>query len=243
MRQLLTESMVLSALGGAAGIALAYVLTRGLIALDPLKIPRVQDIAIDGRVLAFTAAIALVTGVLFGIVPAIQSSRADLQPVLKEGGRDSRVATGWLRRALVVGEVAASVVLVAAALLLARSFARLLDVDAGFNPAHVTDAAHVAAGADLHRRPPRWCARTPRSGRRLRESPGVQAAGARHRTAAREHARRLGHPHRRTPGGQSAVNSPPTGRSSPPATSRRIGTPLRDGPHVHRRRHAPTRCR
>jgi putative ABC transport system permease protein len=136
IRQLLTESMVLSALGGAAGIALAYLLTRGLIALDPLKIPRVQDIAIDGRMLAFTATIALVTGVLFGIVPAIQSSRADLQPVLKEGGRDSRVATGWLRRALVVGEVAASVVLVAAALLLARSFQRLLEVDAGFNPSH-----------------------------------------------------------------------------------------------------------
>jgi predicted permease len=176
IRQLLTESMVLSALGGAAGVALAYLLTRGLIALDPLKIPRVQDIAIDGRMLAFTATIALITGILFGIVPAIQSSRADLQPVLKEGGRDSRVATGWLRRALVVGEVAASVVLVAAALLLARSFQRLLDVDAGFNPSHAltlrtslpaqtytTSASMVRAYADL--------------GRRLRESPGVQAAG------------------------------------------------------------------
>ena len=176
VRQLLTESMVLSTLGGAAGVALAYGLTRGLMALDPLKIPRVQDIAIDGRVLAFTAVIAAVTGVLFGIVPAIQSSRADLQPVLKEGGRDSRVATGWLRRVLVVGEVAASVVLVAAALLLARSFARLLDVDAGFNPAHVltlrtslpattytSGAAAVRAYAEV--------------GRRLRESPGVQSAG------------------------------------------------------------------
>ena len=66
---------------------------------------------------------SLVTGILFGIVPALQSARADLQPVLKEGGRDSRVATGWLRRGLVVGEVAASVALVAAAMLLARSFA------------------------------------------------------------------------------------------------------------------------
>ena len=219
IRQLLTESMVLSALGGAAGIALAYLLTRGLIALDPLKIPRVQDIAIDGRMLAFTAAIALVTGVLFGIVPAIQSSRADLQPVLKEGGRDSRVATGWLRRALVVGEVAASVVLVAAALLLARSFQRLLDVDAGFNPSHVltlrtslpaqtyaTSASMVRAYADL--------------GRRLRESPGVQAAGG-----------VTGLPLASTRGdwgirveGRPADNQrsalPPTGRSSPPATSR-----------------------
>jgi putative ABC transport system permease protein len=169
--------MVLSMVGGAAGVALAYGLTQGLISLDPLKIPRVQDIALDGRVLAFTAALSLLTGMLFGIVPALQSSRTDLQSVLKEGGRDSHVATGWLRRVLVVGEIAVSVVLVAAAMLLARSFARLLDVDAGFNPAHVltlrtslpaatyTDAtAMVKAYAEV--------------GRRLRESPGVQAAGA-----------------------------------------------------------------
>jgi len=177
VRQMLTESIALSAIGGAAGAGLAYALTRALVALDPLKIPRVQDIALDGRVLAFTAAISAVTGLLVGLVPAIQSSRADLQPVLKEGGRDSQIATGWLRRALVVGEVAASVVLVAAALLLARSFARLLDVDAGFNPAHVltlrtslpattytSSGAAVRAYVDV--------------GRRLREAPGVRAAGA-----------------------------------------------------------------
>ena len=89
-------------------------------------------------------------------MPALQSSRTDLQPVLKEGGRDSRVATGWLRRALVVGEVAASVVLVAAAMLLARSFARLLDVDAGFNPAHVLTLRTSLPSADLYRMRPRW---------------------------------------------------------------------------------------
>ena len=177
VRQLLTESMVLSAIGGAAGIALAYGLTRGLIALDPLKIPRVQDIAIDGRVLAFTAAISAVTGILFGLVPAIQSSRADLQPVLKEGGRDSRVATGWLRRVLVVGEVAASVVLVAAALLLARSFARLLDVDAGFNPAHVL-TMRTSLPNQTYAEPAAMVKAYAEVGRRLRESPGVQAAGA-----------------------------------------------------------------
>ena len=138
--------------GGAAGIALAYALTQGLIALDPLKIPRVQDIALDGRVLAFTAAISLVTGVLFGIVPALQSSRTDLQSVLKEGGRDSHVATGWLRRALVVGEVArvgrarrggdaARAQLRAAA----RRRRRL-------QPGARADAADVAAERDLHRR-------------------------------------------------------------------------------------------
>jgi putative ABC transport system permease protein len=177
VRQLLTESIVLATLGGAAGIALAYALTQGLIALDPLKIPRVQDIAIDGRVLAFTAAISLVTGILFGIVPAIQSSRADLQPALKEGGRDSRVATGWLRRVLVVGEVAASVVLVAAALLLARSFARLLDVDAGFNPAHVL-TLRTSLPNQAYTEPAAMVRAYAEVGRRLREAPGVQAAGA-----------------------------------------------------------------
>ncbi len=177
VRQLLTESMVLSAIGGAAGVLLAYGLTRGLIALDPLKIPRVQDIAVDGRVLAFTAAISAMTGILFGIVPAIQSSRADLQPVLKEGGRDSRIATGWLRRVLVVGEVAAAVVLVAAALLLARSFARLLDVDAGFNPSHVL-TLRTSLPNQTYAEPAAMVKAYAEVGRRLRESPGVQAAGA-----------------------------------------------------------------
>jgi predicted permease len=175
--QMLVESLLLSLAGGAAGTAVAYALTRALAALDPLKIPRVQEITIDGRVLAFTAAMSILTGIVFGIVPALQSARGDLQPVLKEGGRDSRVSSGWLRRGLVVAEVAASVALVAAAMLLARSFTRLLAVDAGFNPAHVLtlrtslpparypDAASmVRAYANL--------------GRRLRESPGVQSAGA-----------------------------------------------------------------
>ncbi len=177
VRQLLTESIVLSALGGAAGIALAYGLTRGLIALDPLKIPRVEDIAIDARVLAFTVGLAVITAILFGSIPAIQSSRADLQPVLKEGGRDSRGGTGWLRRVLVVGEMAASVVLVAAAVLLARSFARLLDVDAGFNPAHVL-TLRTSLPNQNYGEPSAMVRAYSEIGRRLRESPGVQSAGA-----------------------------------------------------------------
>jgi putative ABC transport system permease protein len=177
VRQLLTESVLLSVLGGAAGVALAYGLMRGLIAVDPLKIPRVQDVAVDARVLWFTAAISFVTGVLFGSVPALQSSRADLQPVLKEGGRDSRIGTGWLRRALVVGEVAASVVLVAAALLLARSFARLLDVDTGFDPAHVL-TLRTSLPSQSYPDAPAMVRAYAEIGRRLRDAPGVRAAGA-----------------------------------------------------------------
>jgi putative ABC transport system permease protein len=175
--QLLTESMVLSAIGGAAGVALGYGLTRGLVALDPLKIPRVGDIALDGHVLAFTAGLSLLTGILFGIVPAVQASRGDLQPVLKEGGRDSHVATGWLRHVLVVGEVAASVVLVAAAMLLARSFVRLLDVDRGFDASHVL-TLRTSLPATTYADATSMVKAYIDVGRRLRESPGIQAAGA-----------------------------------------------------------------
>ena len=135
-----------------------------------------QDIAIDGRVLLFTIVIALAAAALFGLVPALQASRADLQSALKEGGRDSRVGTGWLRRVLVVSEIAASVVLVAAAILLARSFTELLDVRQ-VQPGARAHAAHLAArpavpdGASM--------ARAYRDiAQRLREMPGVEAAGA-----------------------------------------------------------------
>jgi putative ABC transport system permease protein len=97
--------------------------------------------------------------------------------MLKEGGRDSNVTSGWLRRVLVVGEVAASVVLVAAAVLLARSFARLLDVDAGFNPAHVL-TLRTSLPTQNYAEPAAMVRAYAEVGRRLRESPGVQSAGA-----------------------------------------------------------------
>ena len=137
VRQLLTESLALAGAGAALGVGVAWALVRLLAGLDPLKIPRVADVAIDARVLAFTAAAAVATGVLFGLAPALRASGADPQPALKAGGRDSRGGGAWLRRGLVVGEIAASVVLVAAAALMARSFVKLLDVRAGFNPSHV----------------------------------------------------------------------------------------------------------
>jgi putative ABC transport system permease protein len=177
IRQLITEAMVLAGLGALAGVALAYALIHGLVALDPLKIPRVDSISIDGRVLAFTALVAVATGVLFGIVPALQASRTDPQPALKEGGRDSSVSAGRLRHALVVSEIAASVVLVAAAMLLTRSFTELLHMNSGFNPSHVltmrtslpnTRYADSASMARAYRD----------IGQRLREAPGIEAAGA-----------------------------------------------------------------
>ena len=177
VRQLLTESMVLSTFGAGLGVLLAYGLMRALVALDPLKVPRVQDLGVDARVLAFTAIVAVITGIVFGIAPAVHASRADLQPALKEGGRDSRSSTGVLRRVLVVGEIAASLALVAVAILLTRSFAQLLAVDAGFNVTHVL-TFRTSLPSTTYREVPARAKAYVEVGRRLRESPGVEAAGA-----------------------------------------------------------------
>jgi putative ABC transport system permease protein len=177
VRQLITEAVLLSGIGAAAGVALAYGLIRFLVALNPLKIPRVQDVAIDGRVLLFTAVTALATGVLFGLAPALQAARADAQPALKEGGRDSRAGAGWLRQALVVAEIAASVVLVAAAMLLGRSFAKLLTVDPGLNPTHVL-TMRTSLPNETYPTPSSMVAAYREIARGLRELPGVDAAGA-----------------------------------------------------------------
>ena len=87
VRQLLTESVLLSFLGGAVGLVIAYGSVRGLVAMNPGNIPGIAGLSIDGRVVLFTLATALVTGVLFGLVPALQTSRENLHVTLKEGGR------------------------------------------------------------------------------------------------------------------------------------------------------------
>ena len=142
VRQLMTESVLLALVGGALGLLLAYAGVRALVALEPPNVPRVQDLSIDGTVLLFTFVIALVTGVLFGLAPALQSARPDLQGTLKEGGRSgvSDVAGQVVRRTLVVAEMALALVLLIGAGLLIRSFARLQAVDPGFDPSNVITA-------------------------------------------------------------------------------------------------------
>ena len=139
IRQLLTESLLLALLGGALGLLIAVWGTAALSRLAALYLPRAREIGIDGMVLAFTAALSVVTGVVFGLLPAIQSSRADVQSVLNDGGRGASagVVKTRLRAALVVAEVAVALVLVAGAGLLLRSFQRLVAVDPGFEPSHV----------------------------------------------------------------------------------------------------------
>jgi putative ABC transport system permease protein len=133
--QMLAESLVLAVAGGVLGVGLAYAGLGPILALGARSIPRVADVAIDRQVLLFAAAASIVTGVLFGLAPAWQASRAGLAGVLKEGGRSS--ATGgarWVRSTLLVVEVALSIVLLTGAALLLRSFSRLTSVDPGFRP-------------------------------------------------------------------------------------------------------------
>ncbi len=136
VRQLLTETLVLALVGGVVGLLIAMWGTSALSHLAALYLPRARDIGIDGPVLAFTAGLSLLTGVGFGILPAVQASRPDLQSVLKDTGRGASTGAprAWVRGALVVVEVAVALVLLAGAGLLLRSFQRLIAVETGFNP-------------------------------------------------------------------------------------------------------------
>jgi putative ABC transport system permease protein len=132
VRQLLTESVLLAALGAALGILIAFGGTGFIAAQLPSGIPRLQEAKVDAPVLVFTLAISLLTGLFFGLAPALQASRPNLTEGLKEGERGSSGRRQRLRSALVVGEVALTLTLLVGAGLLIRSFRRVLDVDPGF---------------------------------------------------------------------------------------------------------------
>ena len=141
VRQLLTESVLLGLIGGALGLAVAAAGVRGLLLLVPAGMPRVAEVAIDGRVLAFTMLTALATGIGFGLAPALRASRPTLQAVLGA----TRNAGGTLARRrlsemLVIGQIALGVVLLVGAGLLIKSFWRLHQVDLGFRPEQVIAA-------------------------------------------------------------------------------------------------------
>jgi putative ABC transport system permease protein len=179
VRRLLTESLLLSGLGALAGLALASGALQVLRALRPAGLPRVEDAALDPVTLALTAGLALATGLLFGLVPALQLSRPHLAGVLNEGGRGGtpgRVRHG-VRRGLVVMQVAGSVVLVIGAGLLVRTLLALNAIDLGFDTRQVLTATLQLPPSDYP---------TPRSvvdfyrrlTAQLASQPGVAAAGA-----------------------------------------------------------------
>jgi len=180
VRQLLAESTLLALAGGALGIVLAYWGLFGVRALGPRTIPRLAEIAIDGRVLAFTLLASVGSGLLFGLVPALRISRLDLTTALKQAGQGTGHAT-WgrghtTRRLLVIGELALSVLLLVGAGLLIRSFAKLQNVDPGFNPRGVLTFALQLSGRQYNGPQP-VLATYRQIWERLDRLPGVRASG------------------------------------------------------------------
>jgi predicted permease len=135
IRQLLTESMLLAGLGGALGILLAFWGTKAVLGTLPGAVPRANEVSLDSRVLLFTMALSLFAGIVFGLAPALKTSRVNLQEVLKESGRGGD-ARHRLQGVFVAGEVAMALVLLVGAGLMVRSLAALWRVDPGFNPSH-----------------------------------------------------------------------------------------------------------
>jgi predicted permease len=156
VRQLLTESVLLGMLGGAAGLAIAFWSLSVVRAIHPGNIPRLDAIGMDGTVLAFTFGVSILTGLVFGLAPAIRSVKADLNSALKAGGRSTQGDGGFsgprnrLRGALVISELALSLMLLIGAGLLIRSFVRLEGVPPGFNPDHVISMRVSANGPKYH---------------------------------------------------------------------------------------------
>jgi putative ABC transport system permease protein len=180
MRQLMTENLVLAVLGTVLALVLAWWGVGVIKTAIPDGVPRVSRIAIDLRVLGAAALIALVTGTLFGIVPAFQLSRPDLTHALKEGARGAGTGRGRrrLRSVLVVVEVALAVVLLVGAALFIGSFRTLMHIDPGFNPDHVLTASvqprigQTAANSP----PPSYSNELMQIVERIRSTPGVTQA-------------------------------------------------------------------
>ncbi|HEY3662294.1 MAG TPA: ABC transporter permease [Chthoniobacterales bacterium] len=176
IRQLLTESVLLSAIGGFCGLILAVWGTDFLISLVPENIPRAKNIHLDGVVLGFTFLASLGTGVLFGLVPAWQSSRLDLRGALNDSSRGSSSGSHHrLRSALVVGEVALALLLLTGAGLLLQSFARLSHVNPGVQPERLFTAAIMLPDA-AYPRPEKVAVFQDQLLSRVRALPGVHDA-------------------------------------------------------------------
>ena len=178
IRQLLTESMLLSTIGGALGLLLSLWLTKLLIAVSPPNSPRFEEIRPDARVFMFTLALAVLTGLFFGLMPALQASRVNLNDRLKEGGRTGEGSRhNRARNLMMVAEVALSFVLLVGAGLLIKSFMHLRDVSPGFNPANVLSVRISLPGALFPQGEPRVQIMR-QTVEQLKSVPGVESVGA-----------------------------------------------------------------
>ena len=176
--QLLVEALSLAFVSGIAGLGVAWLVTKALKSMNPANLPRLDEISMDGRVLAFSLLISLLTGVLFGLAPAIHAARTNLAEMLKEGGRSvtGGKASQRIRSILVTAEVALSVALLVSAGLLLRSFWRLQTVDPGFKPAHLL-TARINLPRSRYQDNPRAWAFYKRLLEEVSALPGVQSAG------------------------------------------------------------------
>jgi putative ABC transport system permease protein len=176
-RQLLVESVLLASVGGVGGLLLALWGTRLVAALDPNTFPRINEVSIDGRVLLFTLAISVLTGLLFGLAPVLHLPRHKLYERLKEGGRTSQGrARSGLSQMLVMAEVALALILLIGAGLLANSFVRLMRVNHGFDPSNVL-TLNLNLPNSKYPQGAQQSAFLQQAMERIRQIPGVRSAG------------------------------------------------------------------
>ncbi|MGC2298242.1 MAG: ABC transporter permease [Acidobacteriaceae bacterium] len=174
VRQLLVECLTLGTLGGAAGCGLAFLATPAVLRLIGESVPRAADAGVNLPVLGFAVLVSLVSGVLFGLVPAVTAAKADLLSTLKEGGRAETGARHRLGSVVIVGQVALGIVLTAGAALLMTSFVKLTHSDQGFNPDHVLTFNFETPDSRYLKRRPEFYRQY---FEKLRALPGVEAAG------------------------------------------------------------------
>ncbi|MGB8340323.1 MAG: ABC transporter permease [Chthoniobacterales bacterium] len=177
VRQLLTESVLLALVGGSLGVLFAIWGSDLLLVIAPTSLPRLSEVRIDGGVLVFTLLVSLVTGVLFGLAPALQSSRSGLSEKLKEGDRGSTAGHARLRNGLIVSEVALALMLLIAAGLLIESFAQLARVQPGFKPERVL-TFNISLPDIPYRDDAKAAAFYDQLVRRIEGLPGVKSAAA-----------------------------------------------------------------
>src|SRR3954451_12513152 len=177
LRQMLTESVLLSAIGGIAGLVLSIWLTDLLMSILPEGAPRLEQVGIDYRVLTFALGVSALTGILFGIVPAFQASKLNVTSALKEGGRSGEGHRRTSARSLLlIGEVALSLTLLVGAGLLIKSFLRLQEGRPGFN-AHNVLTAHLSLQGPKYKKDRQYVEFFRQLKERLEAEPGVQAVG------------------------------------------------------------------
>ncbi len=178
IRQLLTESLLLSVLGGVLGLAIARWGLGLLVNLLGDRLPNSAQVHLDGTVLAFTAALSIITGILFGLAPAFQAGKQNLVDRLKLGGRLSGGITNAqvIRNTLIIGEIAFSLVLLAGTGLLLRSFVRLANVDKGFDADHVL-TMHIAVSSDKYPNPKKEITYLNQIVQNTKNLPGIDAVG------------------------------------------------------------------